>query len=405
MPWVLRSACVSSPSAAESFASRERHGELEWAVEARPEPLGEEIVRLARRLVGGIVAGVAGGEPESERRRGERQHHRGCGDRGHGGAPLHPLHPAQPEAWPRPVRVAGSLASAHLADPPADQAEEGGQQGERCREYEHDPDRGCDRGAVEQAHAEREHPEQRDHDRGAGEQHGAAGGVERRLDRLLHVAAVGAVVLAKARDDEQRVVDADAEADHQRQLGGEARHVDHVAGEVDHPDPGAEAEQRGRDREPHRAERSEADQQDHDRGRDPDDRRESERCLLGLLDRLAAELDVERGRTRRLGGRDHVVDGRLRERVRALVEVHRGEGDRSVTGDRVLAGGVRADDARDVGEAGDALQRRRDRRPIGRVRELARLGVEHDLVGVPGLGGEMALEQIDGLLRVRCPAA
>ena len=88
------------------------------------------------------------------------------------------------------VRVAGRLASSHLADPPADQAEERGQQGERRREYEHDADRGCDRGAVEQAHAEREHPEQRDHDGGAGEQNGAAGGVERRLDGLLHVAAV-----------------------------------------------------------------------------------------------------------------------------------------------------------------------------------------------------------------------
>ena len=37
--------------------------------------------------------------------------------------------------------------------------------------------------------------------------------------------------------------------------------------------------------------------------RDPDDRREAERCLLGLLDRLATELDFEGRRACRLGGR------------------------------------------------------------------------------------------------------
>ena len=114
------------------------------------------------------------------------------------------------------------------------------------------------------------------------------------------------------------------------------------------PMPGAEAEERGGDRKAHRAERAEADQQDQDRRGDPDDRREPERRLLSLLDRLAAELDVERRRARRLGGRDHPVDRRHRERVRALVEVDGREADRPVAGDRVLARRVRADDARDV---------------------------------------------------------
>ena len=99
---------------------------------------------------------------------------------------------------------------------------------------------------------------------------------------------------------------------------------------------------------------------------------------------------------------DHVVDGCLGERVGALVEVHRGERDRPVT--RRSRAGPAAYGLTTLvtwGRPSDALQRRVDRRAIGRVGELAGLGVEHDLVGVAGLGGEVALEQVDGLLRVR----
>ena len=59
-------------------------------------------------------------------------------------------------------------------------------------------------------------------DRRAGEQHRAPGGVERERDRALGLEPV-AQALAVAGDDEQRVVDADADADHRRGLGGEAR--------------------------------------------------------------------------------------------------------------------------------------------------------------------------------------
>ena len=60
-----------------------------------------------------------------------------------------------------------------------------------------------------------------------GEQDRAPGGVEGVDDRLLDRLA-GLDALAHPRDDEQRVVDADAEADQQRELRGERRDRDDV---------------------------------------------------------------------------------------------------------------------------------------------------------------------------------
>jgi hypothetical protein len=47
-----------------------------------------------------------------------------------------------------------------------------------------------------------------------------------------------------------------------------------------------------------------------------------------------------------------------------------------------------------MGKGSDALERRSDPRAVGRVRERARPGVKDDLIGVAGLGGEPALEQV-----------
>ena len=102
-------------------------------------------------------------------------------------------------------------------------------------------------------------------------------------------------MLAEAGHDEERVVDSYTKADHQRQLRAEVGHVDDVTDESRHPETRGQPYHGGHDREPHRRERPEADQQDQDRRSKADDRREPERSLLGLLDRLAAELDLERG--------------------------------------------------------------------------------------------------------------
>ena len=87
--------------------------------------------------------------------------------------------------------------------------------------------RGADRRPVEERDAEQHHAEHRDHDDDAREQHGAAGRVERDQRRLAHVAP-GAALEPEAVEDQQRVVDADADADHRRQLRRPVDDVEHA---------------------------------------------------------------------------------------------------------------------------------------------------------------------------------
>ncbi len=116
---------------------------------------------------------------------------------------------------------------------------------------------------------------------------------------------------------------------------------------------------------------------------------------------MAAELDLKSRRARRCRGRDHTVDRRLRELVRALVELDGREADFSRLRDCVRTRVVRADDSGDVREASDPHQKRRDNRTRRRVGEHAGARAENNLVGVASLRREPALEQIDRALRAR----
>ena len=130
-------------------------------------------------------------------------------------------------------------------------------------------DHGGDRQPVHERDPGGEHAEQGDHNGRAGEQDRAPGGVHRLDHRALHVAE-REVALAEAGDDEQRIVDPDAEADHQRQIGRDVRHVRDVGGQPDQRHPGDQA-QAGRDqRHPGRGQRAERDQQDDQRREHPD---------------------------------------------------------------------------------------------------------------------------------------
>ena len=129
-------------------------------------------------------------------------------------------------------------------------------------------DAGGDREPVEEADPQGEHPEERDaHDR-PGEQHGATGRVDRELYRGRDVAP-RPEALTVTRDDEQGVVDADPEADQQHELGGEFRHLHHVADQPDHRDRRAERDQSRRERHRHREQRAEHQEQDDPGGDDP----------------------------------------------------------------------------------------------------------------------------------------
>ncbi len=74
-------------------------------------------------------------------------------------------------------------------------------------------DRGCDGDTLDEGQPDEQESEQRDDDGDAGEHHGAAAGVDRGHHRVLDACATFEI-LSVAGDDEQRVVDADAQADH-----------------------------------------------------------------------------------------------------------------------------------------------------------------------------------------------
>ena len=105
------------------------------------------------------------------------------------------------------------------------------------------------------------------------------------------------VVLAEPGDYEQRVVDADSEPDHRRELRGEVRHIDDVRSETREADAGSQTEQRRDDRQAHCHERPEGDEQHDDRREQPDRRCGADGRLLHLFDRLPSErhLQLRRG--------------------------------------------------------------------------------------------------------------
>ncbi len=76
--------------------------------------------------------------------------------------------------------------------------------------------------------------------------------------------------LAVAGDDEQGIVDADAEADHRPDVGHPRRDLDQIRDERHRADSEGEAEDRQTDRQPHRDHRAECEEEDDDRGNDAD---------------------------------------------------------------------------------------------------------------------------------------
>ncbi len=155
-------------------------------------------------------------------------------------------------------------------------------------------------------------------------------------------------VLPKPRDDEQRVVDADAEADHRDEDRGDRVDVGQAGEDEQQEERGHQGDDREHDGDERSDERAEDDEQD-------DDRREQAEQLGGsLLDRrelcLAVVLDRHPGRLDGLAddvlhGDDLVPVGVLDR----LVELRLGVGDTSVLRERV--GAERVADAREAGIA------------------------------------------------------
>ncbi len=127
----------------------------------------------------------------------------------------------------------------------------------------------------------------------ASEEDGAAGGVDRRDRRTARLEPLVEAV-AEAGEDEEGVVDADAETDHEGELRREVGGVEDVGAEGDQADPDAEGEESGDDRQSHRHDRAEGEQEDDDRGEHADPLREAFFFFASdFLDRRAAELDLQ----------------------------------------------------------------------------------------------------------------
>ena len=195
-----------------------------------PEPRGEHVVGLAGGRAGLVVAGVGQAEAQREVGHGQQAEQRRGGDQQHDGAARHKARPARPEA--EAVAVAGAMvvevpALFAAQDAHAHEAEQGRQQGDGGGHRDEDGHGRRETQAVQEPHAQHEQAEQGDAHRAAGKQHGATGRVQG-AHRGVFGRQAGLQALPVARDDEERVVDADTQADESGQRGGEG-HRRHVA--------------------------------------------------------------------------------------------------------------------------------------------------------------------------------
>jgi hypothetical protein len=205
-------------------------------------------------------------------------------------------------------------------------------------------------------------------------------------------------MLAVAGDDQQRVVDADAQTDHDAQEGGEVGDGQHVAEDGDDGGPQPDAEQRHAHRQAHGQHRAERHDQDDDGEGQAD---LLGRGLLELGEHEPAQLDaqaVDVGHVRV----DLVADLAGLGHVDVVGELDVGVGDavRAVAPGRDLAlvalvvGALHADhvgDVRDLGE--QVLHARPD---LGVVDAL--VGDEHDRADRAGaLAAEVFVEDVEAL--------
>ena len=211
-----------------------------------------------------------------------------------GGRPRVALHDAAPTVGQRPS-VAGLLAvherQAQPVDLRSDEPEHGRQQRHRRQHHDKHRGHGPDRKAAEKPEVHHEQAEERDDHRATGEDHRAPGGGDRRYDgspRLEPRVQRGAV----AGDDEEHVVDPDADADHRGHLRREVGHLEQVGQERDQAQADAEADDRDEDRQAHGQQRAEADEQDQRRNQEAD-ALGAELGLLGTVERETGQLDLE----------------------------------------------------------------------------------------------------------------
>jgi hypothetical protein len=186
-------------------------------------------------------------------------------------------------------------------------------------------------------------------------------------------------LFSMARDDQQGVVDAHAETDHDADERSEVGDLEHMAQQDDERATEADAEQRHADRQTHREHRPEGNDEDDDGEREAE---ELGRRLFELCEEEATELDSHALDVGDLIA-NLVGDLRRAREVDVLGQVHRGVGDPTgritAIGDLELAARVvwtlHRGDVVDLCDRGEELLHRGAHRGV--VDTL--LGLEHDL--------------------------
>ena len=218
--WPVASACRFS-SAMAFWTGSARTSSALIATCAGSLPPGKACVELLQRLDlrDRDVVEPGRGRVQGERRDGQGDQHRARGDGRDDRAPEDAAEDRAPEAAlavlaPEPVHE----RDAALLDLVAELAEQCGQHGERADHRDRDDHHRSDREGHERLVAGEEHAGHRDHHRDAGDEDGAAGRGCGGLERCV-LASSGGTLFALAPEVEERVVDADGEADQQDHLG------------------------------------------------------------------------------------------------------------------------------------------------------------------------------------------
>ena len=204
----------------------------------------------------------------------------------------------------------------------------------------------------------------------------------------------GRQLLAVAADDQQRVVDPGAEAEHHAERRGEAGEVGERGAEAQQQDAAGERDQAGEQRQQHRGGASEHQREHDDRHGEADQLAHGRAHLLGLVDDRASSRHLEAGALADLGHVRQAFARRPLEVLRGLVVLHGQEAD------PLIAGELQRGDAGDVRLAFDGLLGLLDRGVALEV--LAR---EHERRGVAGLRREPLGQEVERLLGLRAWSA
>ena len=379
-------------SAGSLRARRQAGGEHERSVEAGAEALREPVVGLAGRGARPVVAVVGLAQSQARERRRQQHQHERAQPRGQPRARDDPATPAG-EALRR-----GDVLRLARAQALGEHAHQHRQHRDGANRDGGDHDRRADAHAPDERDAGGEQARNRDDDNRTGSDH------RRSCRRVGHARRAGHAVprrelLSVAADDQQRVVDPGAHAEHQAECRRDAGEVDEAGAEREQHQPAGERDARAREGEQHRSRRAQHEREHDDRHREAYELADRHLGLLGLVDDRAVAVGLD---ARPPGDLRCVLErlARLRAEVgRRLVVLHGRERNPPVARDLAVAL-QRVRRRGDMRLAGDRPHRLGDRcRPVA-VAQRPVLDREHDGRGVARLGGEALGEQVVGLLRI-----